>query len=134
MKAVVLGGDGVTHIAMDRALVEVGVDTTIPDRDGDTPLHHAHARGYDDITAIIGSARGYRAVPGRHANPLIHIHRILPDPNSRQLKGILRRLRKGRLAHMSTLQHDAHPVAPRCRVSRHADARPAPKLRSKSKA
>lgn len=53
MEAVVLGDGGPDHVATVLALVEAGADTTIPDRDGVTPLQHAEARGYNEIAAII---------------------------------------------------------------------------------
>lgn len=56
MEAVVLGDGGLDHIATVRALVEAGADTSIPDRDGVTPLQHAEARAYDEIAAIIRAA------------------------------------------------------------------------------
>ena len=57
MEAVVLGDGGPDHVATVRALVEAGADTSIPDREGVTPLQHAMARGYDEIVAILGAAR-----------------------------------------------------------------------------
>ncbi|AVO37549.1 ankyrin repeat domain-containing protein [Pukyongiella litopenaei] len=58
MEAVVLGNGGTDHQATVRALVEAGADTTIPDRDGVTPLQHAEARGYGEIAGIIRNAGG----------------------------------------------------------------------------
>ncbi len=57
MEAVVLGNGGPDHIATVRALVEAGADIGIPDRDGVTPLHHAEARGYEEIARIIRDGR-----------------------------------------------------------------------------
>ncbi len=56
MEAVVLGDGGPDHVATMRALVEAGANTTIPDRDGVTPLQHAEARGCNKIAAIIRAA------------------------------------------------------------------------------
>jgi ankyrin repeat protein len=56
MEAVVLGEGGADHVATVRALLQAGADTTIPDRDGVTPLQHAEARGYDEIAEIIRTA------------------------------------------------------------------------------
>ena len=53
MEAVVLGDGGPDHIETVRILVEAGADTTIPDRDGVTPLEHAVARGYDEIARLL---------------------------------------------------------------------------------
>ena len=36
-----------------RILVDAGVDTTIADLDGVTPLQHAQQRGYDEIAALL---------------------------------------------------------------------------------
>lgn len=53
IEAVVLGDGGPDHVETVRALVKVGADRTIADRDGVTPLQHARARGYDAIVAIL---------------------------------------------------------------------------------
>ena len=57
VEAVVLGDGGPDHVATVRALVEAGADTTIPDRDGVTPLQHSEARSYDEIATIIRPAQ-----------------------------------------------------------------------------
>jgi ankyrin repeat protein len=56
MEAVVLGNGGPDHVNTVRELVEAGADTTLPDRDGVTPLQHAQARGYTEIVMIIQAA------------------------------------------------------------------------------
>lgn len=56
MEAVVLGNGGPNHVSTVRELVEAGAETTIPDRDGVTPLQHARARGYTEIITIIQAA------------------------------------------------------------------------------
>lgn len=56
IEAVVLGDGGPDHIETVRALIEAGVDPSIGDREGVSPLAHAEARGYTEIADIIGSA------------------------------------------------------------------------------
>lgn len=58
MEAVVLGDGGFNHVETVKALVEAGVDITIPDRDGVTPLQHAQARGFREISEILLAAGG----------------------------------------------------------------------------
>jgi ankyrin repeat protein len=53
MEAVVLGDGGPNHVKTVQILVEAGADKTIPDRDGVTPLEHARARGYQEITSLL---------------------------------------------------------------------------------
>jgi ankyrin repeat protein len=53
MEAVVLGDGGPRHVATVRALLDGGADRDIPDRQALTPLHHARARGYVDIIALL---------------------------------------------------------------------------------
>ncbi|GHE92372.1 hypothetical protein GCM10016455_10500 [Aliiroseovarius zhejiangensis] len=53
MEAVVLGDGGPDHIETVRILAKAGADTSIPDRDGVTPLEHAVARGYDEIAQLL---------------------------------------------------------------------------------
>ena len=53
LEAVMLGDGGPDHVATVRALVEGGVDTSIPDREGVTPLEHAQRRGYTEIERIL---------------------------------------------------------------------------------
>lgn len=53
IEAVVLGDGGPDHIKTVQILVEAGADKTIGDRDGVTPLQHATARGYTDITMLL---------------------------------------------------------------------------------
>jgi len=53
IEAVILGDGGPHHQATVRHLVEAGADQTIADRQGQTPLDHARARGYDGIVAIL---------------------------------------------------------------------------------
>jgi ankyrin repeat protein len=53
MEAVVLGDGGPDHIKTVQILFDAGADATIPDRDGVTPLSHALARGFGEITEIL---------------------------------------------------------------------------------
>lgn len=54
IEAVILGDGGPRHQQTVRHLVEAGADQAIADRQGDTPLDHARARGYGEIIAILG--------------------------------------------------------------------------------
>ena len=53
IEAVVLGDGGPRHIETVRALVEGGAAKTIADRDGQTPLMLAKARGYKAMVDIL---------------------------------------------------------------------------------
>jgi len=53
LEAVILGDGGTRHQDVVRALLDAGVDRTIADRDGVTPLEHAESRGYDEIAALL---------------------------------------------------------------------------------
>ena len=53
IEAVILGDGGPAHIETVQALVDAGADASIGDRDGTTPLQHAHRRGYSEIAEII---------------------------------------------------------------------------------
>jgi ankyrin repeat protein len=53
LEAIILGDGGERHIETVKALVDAGVDKTIPDRDGTTPLQHAQRRGYAPIISIL---------------------------------------------------------------------------------
>ena len=54
IEAVVLGDGGPRHQATVQALVEAGADRGLADRDGQTPLMLAEARGYARIAALLG--------------------------------------------------------------------------------
>lgn len=54
IEAVVLGDGGPRHQATVKALVDAGADQGIADRDGQTPLMLAQARGYSEIIALLG--------------------------------------------------------------------------------
>ncbi len=56
IEAVILGDGGPRHLATARALVEAGADVSIADRQGRTPLDHARARGYAEMTALLEEA------------------------------------------------------------------------------
>ncbi|MBD3678552.1 MAG: hypothetical protein HUJ27_09140 [Rhodobacteraceae bacterium] len=49
MEAVVLGDGGPDHQAVLDALLSAGVDRSLADRDGVTPLQHAEARGFNEM-------------------------------------------------------------------------------------
>ncbi len=53
IEAVVLGDGGLRHQACVQALLEGGADRAIADRDGQTPLMLAEARGYHEIAALL---------------------------------------------------------------------------------
>jgi ankyrin repeat protein len=53
LEAVMLGDGGPDHVATVRVLVEGGVDTSIADGEGVTPLEHAERLGYDEIARIL---------------------------------------------------------------------------------
>lgn len=53
LEAVILGDGGPVHQEVVRVLLAAGVDRTIPDADGVTPLEHARSRGYDEIVALL---------------------------------------------------------------------------------
>jgi ankyrin repeat protein len=53
IEAVVLGDGGPRHQQTVRHLVEAGADKAIADRQGQAPLGHAKARGYDEIITIL---------------------------------------------------------------------------------
>lgn len=54
IEAVVLGDGGPRHQATVKALVDAGADQGIADRDGQTPLMLAQARGYSEIISLLG--------------------------------------------------------------------------------
>ena len=58
LEAVILGDGGERHREIVRLLLQAGADPNIADRDGVTPLAHAHERGYVEIADLIESAGG----------------------------------------------------------------------------
>jgi uncharacterized protein len=56
IEAVVLGDGGSRHQATAEALVKAGADVTLSDRNGQTPLMLAKARGYDAMVRVFGVA------------------------------------------------------------------------------
>ena len=56
LEAVILGDGGPAHVATVRRLVDGGVDVSIADTDGVTPLEHAERAGYSQIAAILKRA------------------------------------------------------------------------------
>jgi len=57
IEAVILGDGGPDHQTTVRALIAAGADNTIPDRNGVTPLEHAQARGYREISNLISNGQ-----------------------------------------------------------------------------
>lgn len=53
LEAIILGDGGTAHQRVVRLLLEAGVDRSIADHDGVTPLQHAESRGYDEIAALL---------------------------------------------------------------------------------
>ena len=53
IESIVLGDGGPRHTETLRALVEAGADLKIPDRQGQTPLSLAQARGYAEMVDIL---------------------------------------------------------------------------------
>jgi uncharacterized protein len=56
LEAVILGDGGPAHQKIVRLLLDAGADPTIADRDGVTPLEHAHSSGYTAIVATLERA------------------------------------------------------------------------------
>ena len=57
IESIVLGDGGPRHTETLRALVEAGADLKIPDRQGQTPLSLAQARGYAEMVDILQKAK-----------------------------------------------------------------------------
>jgi ankyrin repeat protein len=53
IESIVLGNGGPRHVATLRALVDAGADTQLADRQGQTPLSLARARGYTPMSQIL---------------------------------------------------------------------------------
>jgi len=58
LEAVILSDGGPRHIEIVKLLLDAGADANIADRDGVTPLKHAHDRRYDAMAALIREAGG----------------------------------------------------------------------------
>jgi uncharacterized protein len=58
IEAIVLGPGGPAHTATVAALLKAGADPNIPDRQGQTPLTLARARGYGEMARLIEAAGG----------------------------------------------------------------------------
>ena len=57
IEAVVLGDGGRRHTDIVRLLLDAGANPRLTDRDGNTPLKLAQARGYADIQRLLAAAR-----------------------------------------------------------------------------
>lgn len=57
LEAIVLSDGGPKHQEIVTLLIQHGADVNIPDRSGHTPLHHAKARGYTKIEALLERAK-----------------------------------------------------------------------------
>ena len=55
IEALVLGDGGPDHVAAVQALLAAGADRDIADRDGVTPLEHAHLRGYAEMARLLAA-------------------------------------------------------------------------------
>ncbi len=56
IEAIVLGDGGPRHQSTLRALIEAGANLQLADRQGQTPLHLARARGYREMVAMLEKA------------------------------------------------------------------------------
>jgi len=53
MEAVILNDGGIVHQQIIKLLLEHGVDSSIPDKDGVSPLQHARQKGYLAIVTLL---------------------------------------------------------------------------------
>jgi ankyrin repeat protein len=58
IESIVLGDGGERHTQTLRALVEAGANVNLPDRNGQTPLSLARARGYQIMAKVLTQAGG----------------------------------------------------------------------------
>jgi uncharacterized protein len=58
IEAIVLGDGGRRHVACLKALLEVGANPNLPDRQGRTPLALARSRGFSQMVALLEAAGG----------------------------------------------------------------------------
>lgn len=56
LEAIVLSDGGPRHREIVAILIQHGANVNIPDRSGHTPLHHAKARGFKEIQALLEAA------------------------------------------------------------------------------
>lgn len=57
LEAIVLSDGGERHQQIVQMLVDAGTDISIADKEGVTPLAHAHRRGFGEIVAILQAAQ-----------------------------------------------------------------------------
>ncbi len=55
---VILGQGGPHHVEAVRLVLEAGADPNLADKDGVTPLAHAHAKGQREVARLIEAADG----------------------------------------------------------------------------
>ncbi len=53
LEAVILGDGSQAYVDIVKQLLAAGADKTIADKDGNTPLDHAHAKGYEEIARVL---------------------------------------------------------------------------------
>jgi len=56
LEAIILGDGGKNHTEVVRLLVDAGANVNLADRNGVTPLQHAHQRQFQDIISILEKA------------------------------------------------------------------------------
>jgi uncharacterized protein len=58
LEIVILGNGGARHVEATRLVLAAGADPNIADKDGATPLAHAHSRGQTEVARLIEQAGG----------------------------------------------------------------------------
>lgn len=57
LEAIILGNGGPRHTAIVKLLIDAGADVNLADKDGVTPLQHAHKAGYADMIRLLEDAK-----------------------------------------------------------------------------